>query len=179
MAREHLTRGLLLRSVFLSAAALLCIHVYLETYWRPGAPAAQMLAGPTLSGRDKRVSAGPNRGVRSRVAYLRMLQRNGPGGKRNSDREEPPMPCCPPRSPRRKVVFHPLLSPHTQTHRLTFDPWLMRYSSRLTNAPSSPSFNLTAGVCSKTDSVLFGIFSCLFSSLLIDSASILFLSVNV
>lgn len=106
MGREHLTIDLLLRFGIVSAAALLCIHVYLETHWR-GAPAAQMLAGPTRSGREKWVSAGPNRAVKSRAAYVRMLKKDGPARKRDGAGEEPPTPCCP---RRRKVRFHPLLS---------------------------------------------------------------------
>lgn len=115
MGRERLTKGLLLRFGLLSAAVLLCIHVYLETHWR-GTPAVQMLAGPIRSSqdrrqhsRDQRDSAGPNGGVKSRVSYIGTLKRSGPARRRDGDGEELPTPCCLPRRPRRKVTFHQLL----------------------------------------------------------------------
>lgn len=117
MGRERLTKGLLLRLGLLSAAVLLCIHVYLETHWR-GTPAGQMLAGPIRPSqdrrqhsRDQRDSAGPNGGVKSRVSYIRTLKRNGAARRRDGDGEQLPTPCCLPRRPRRKVTFHRLLGP--------------------------------------------------------------------
>lgn len=115
MGRERLTKGLLLRLGVLSAAVLLCIHVYLETHWRRP-PAAQMLAGPTRSSqdrgqhnRDQRVSAGANGGIKSRVSYIRMARRNGTARKRDGGGEELPTQCCLPHRPHRKVTFHQLL----------------------------------------------------------------------
>lgn len=120
MGRERLTKGLLLRFGLLSAAVLLCIHVYLETRWR-GTPAVQMLAGPVRSSqdrrqhsRDQRDSAAPNRGVKSRVSYIRTLKRNGPAGRRDGDGEARPTPCCFPRRPRPKVTFHRRLGPRAR-----------------------------------------------------------------
>ncbi|TWW68850.1 hypothetical protein D4764_19G0006480 [Takifugu flavidus] len=114
MGRERLTKGLLLRFGLLSAAVLLCIHVYLKTPWR-GTPAVQMLAGPIRSSQDRRQhsgdqrdSAGPNRGVKSRVSYIRTLKRNGPATRRDGDGEELPTPCCLPRRPRRKIGWLPI-----------------------------------------------------------------------
>lgn len=120
MGRERLTRGLLLRLGVLLTALCVCVHVYLETWWR-GAPAALVLGRPTRSSQDwgprsrsEQISAevqGRDRSIKRRISYIRTLKKNRTAGKREEGGEEPSAPCCPPPHRTRKVTFHKLLRP--------------------------------------------------------------------
>ncbi|XP_067428038.1 probable methyltransferase-like protein 24 [Thunnus thynnus] len=124
MCRERLTQGLLLRLGILLTAVCVSIHVYLEAGWR-GTPAPLAVGHPIRSchncgqqSRSKRVSAEPGaqgRSIKRRISYVRMLKKDSPAEKRDGDKEDPSLPCCPPllsqkKAPRWHIHLEPWAS---------------------------------------------------------------------
>lgn len=118
MARERLTRGLLLRLGVVLTAVCVSVHVYLETH-RRGAPAAPVLGRPTQSSQDwgkrsKQPSRGAEEhdgGVKRRISYVRSPRKDVLARRKDGDGEGPSPLCCPPPHSRRKVTSHLLPNP--------------------------------------------------------------------
>lgn len=118
MARERLTRGLLLRLGVVLTAVCVSVHIYLETH-RRGAPAALVSRRPTqsvqdLGKRSKQPSRGVeehNGGVKRRISYVRSPRKDVPARRKDRDGEGPSPLCCPPPHSHRKVTSHLLPSP--------------------------------------------------------------------
>ncbi|XP_040016313.2 putative methyltransferase-like protein 24 [Gasterosteus aculeatus] len=113
MARERLTRGLLLRLGVLLTAVCVCVHVYLDTGWR-GAPGPS--GRPTRSGQNRGQPSRTqleaeerDRSVKRRISYVRTLKKDSRAGRRDGDRGEP--------AARRR--------PHSKTPRwhIDLEPW--------------------------------------------------------
>ncbi|KAM7395362.1 hypothetical protein PAMA_006904 [Pampus argenteus] len=118
--RERLTQGLLLRLGILLTAVCVSIYVYLETGWRstPAPLAAGQHASCKKCGqysKSKQVFAEPweqDRDIKRESSYVHTLK-DSPAGKRDGDKDDPSLPCCPPPRPHR-------MAPRWRIH---MEPW--------------------------------------------------------
>lgn len=101
MAKDRLSRGLLLRLALLITTVCVCVHVYLEMSWH-GAPASPAVGHPTQAGPDgwgqhsraRHLSTGAkeqDRSIKRRISYVRTLKKER---RRDEDRQEHSTQCC-------------------------------------------------------------------------------------